>query len=492
MGNDIGKLNVGNDFGKMSKRDIDEILRYIACFIPPEYAKKLKHATSCHEKFRIHRQFTKFSPPKTDNPLPAKQRIDEDIKKQILEFTKSEFSAGRYEEAIHPLNELICDATPFSKEISQLFTKRSLAFFKMGLHEDCFKNISLTIQHKDPKHYGPAPVEDDLKDELDTLADEIEMEMRRIKLSYPANPKNPFIIDALELRKTEKCNLGIFTKIDLHIGDIVLIEKAFTWSLYDHQIYTRCTYCLRDNNKDLIPCLGCSKAMFCSIECQLKANDAFHDIECPIIQEAFDLCKNLFVIFTNMFRMVKLVIQVFKGDIKAMSTWYTDVKKFENFDPFSVDCGALFESMDKLDFARLLFLMRENYAFPDNEYTVYAGVLTVYEYLILKDKSIADFFDTDMEKDFLYEMLIDFMKILVSRSFYLESLVMTINDEDDDLDNFMDTELYVHGVGIFVFGNYFNHSCFPNATISTNGGEIVCTVISPVKAGEELTIAYDR
>jgi hypothetical protein len=76
------------------------------------------------------------------------------------------------------------------------------------------------------------------------------------KLSHPANPKIPFIIDCLELRKTEEFGRGIYATQDLAAGDIISIEDAvirmaFTWP--DAELY-RCANCLNVAMLNLVPC----------------------------------------------------------------------------------------------------------------------------------------------------------------------------------------------------------------------------------------------
>ena len=50
-----------------------------------------------------------------------------------------------------------------------------------------------------------------------------------------------------------------------------------------------------------------------------------------------------------------------------------------------------------------------------------------------------------------------------------------------------------HGVGVGIHASRFNHSCFPNLMISmARSGEIFVRTIKKIKAGEEITISYNK
>lgn len=47
------------------------------------------------------------------------------------------------------------------------------------------------------------------------------------------------------------------------------------------------------------------------------------------------------------------------------------------------------------------------------------------------------------------------------------------------------------GAGLFHISSYLAHSCAPNARISfTDSNEATLTTLSPIKKGEEITVAY--
>lgn len=77
-------------------------------------------------------------------------------------------------------------------------------------------------------------------------------------LSYPANPKIPFVADGIECRVTEKFGRGIWTTRDLKPGDIIAIDTA-PMAVLKFANYNRCCNCSKKSMFNLIPCLKTSK-----------------------------------------------------------------------------------------------------------------------------------------------------------------------------------------------------------------------------------------
>lgn len=86
------------------------------------------------------------------------------------------------------------------------------------------------------------------------------------KLSYPPNPKIPFIVNSLEMKETKKDQRGIYTTEDLKPGDIIAIDKAIFYNSYHigdefTPRYLHCCNCMKTNKMNLIPCPKQSKML---------------------------------------------------------------------------------------------------------------------------------------------------------------------------------------------------------------------------------------
>lgn len=66
-------------------------------------------------------------------------------------------------------------------------------------------------------------------------------------------------------------------------GELLIKEKAVVSYLYLNEVYDYCSCCLI-RTRILIPCHHCSKALFCSKYCMVKAMEQYHRIECPLME----------------------------------------------------------------------------------------------------------------------------------------------------------------------------------------------------------------
>lgn len=93
-----------------------------------------------------------------------------------------------------------------------------------------------------------------------------------LKLSYVANPKLPFAIDCLKVRRDNVYGYHIITEQDLNIGDVVCVESPFFTIMFDNEIEDtfiavdtckqRCFHCFKYNNLNLISCFNCKLGEF--------------------------------------------------------------------------------------------------------------------------------------------------------------------------------------------------------------------------------------
>jgi hypothetical protein len=103
------------------------------------------------------------------------------------------------------------------------------------------------------------------------------------ELSYPPNSKIPFMVDCIELKQSKEYGKGLVATKDFRVGDVLMVEDNFAYSLKPSLCYKRCSYCLMERQRNLIPCDSCTKVMYCSKECKTKAWNEFHEFDCEII-----------------------------------------------------------------------------------------------------------------------------------------------------------------------------------------------------------------
>lgn len=97
-----------------------------------------------------------------------------------------------------------------------------------------------------------------LKASVDNICSSVNSFEEFFKLSYPPNPKIPFIADCLEVKENDVYGRFIATKKDLFPGDIVIMEEPFYKIISPSEKNSRCAVCLKQNLLNLIPCEKCS------------------------------------------------------------------------------------------------------------------------------------------------------------------------------------------------------------------------------------------
>lgn len=172
--------------------------------------------------------------------------------------------------ALEKYNESLCFAEKSSEAYGMAFANRSAVYFEMKLFDKCLKNIEMAKVNGYPRKNflildkRAEKCVEQIKNGKEAKSDENPFEFN--KLSYKENPKLPFVVDCLELKRSEKFGRFVITNQDLKVGDIVAIEKPHFRviksdsryeSCLDSNKYMRCSFCLKDNLMDLIPCENC-------------------------------------------------------------------------------------------------------------------------------------------------------------------------------------------------------------------------------------------
>lgn len=194
--------------------------------------------------------------------------------------------------ALRCYNHSICFAENDSEALSIGYSKRAAVYMELKMYEACLENIAMAR--------SVAKCSARLKEKLlmreseckDVLA-AVDVDYPRItsektgkplepKLSFPPHPTIPFIANCLRLR-TNGFGRHVVTIRDLKVGQIIAIEEPFCSMNPLERQYEQCENCHRENDKNLIPCKGCTFVMFCGKKCYKEAMQRYHKYECPII-----------------------------------------------------------------------------------------------------------------------------------------------------------------------------------------------------------------
>lgn len=141
-----------------------------------------------------------------------------------------------------------------SKNLALAYANRSAVYLELKQYEECLINIEWARQYEYPQEKIQKLIEreekcremmDESYQRNKTLLDEF------FKLSYPANPKIPFIVESLEQKDLYKKSKGIFATRDLKVGDIIAIEDPFGFGYIVSNL--GCCVCMKVNKLNLIP-----------------------------------------------------------------------------------------------------------------------------------------------------------------------------------------------------------------------------------------------
>jgi SET domain len=150
------------------------------------------------------------------------------------------------------------------------FANRSAVYLEDGKYDECLQNIKIARDGYPEERIEKLNKREakcrKLKKENATKPSNVPDKF--YQLSYPPNPKVPFVVDRLENRKG-----NLFATEDLKPGDIIAVEDSVIKFLPRYGYVDHCYYCFRVNHMNLLPCLKSASLMFCSKECRNQPYD---------------------------------------------------------------------------------------------------------------------------------------------------------------------------------------------------------------------------
>lgn len=166
-----------------------------------------------------------------------------------------EFLANHNENALILLNKSLSHSETSDRKMLA-FIDRSAIYKKLKLQEKGLENLQLAFEHGMPEKSF-----EKLKDSFDRVVpnNEAADPWKYFKLTYPAKPRIPLIVDCLQILKDKKFGRGIYTNRKLKAGDIIAIEEPFIKFLSEEAKFQRCATCLKINSLSLIPGGGSGK-----------------------------------------------------------------------------------------------------------------------------------------------------------------------------------------------------------------------------------------
>ncbi|XP_052862156.1 SET and MYND domain-containing protein 4 [Anopheles cruzii] len=205
----------------------------------------------------------------------------------------------RYIEAIKWYNESLCFSESGSEERALAYANRSAACYELHRYGECLENIRLARASNYPARLMEKLLKreqaakqalqcNDVNNNLKNDKDDTRRNQKQphsLTLTYDANRTVPQVANCLELTQSDQFGRYVVTNRDLKAGDVVAIEKPTHTLLLDKFRHMRCDFCHHERPYTLIPCEGCTVAMYCSSECLGAALRSYHGYECPILRD---------------------------------------------------------------------------------------------------------------------------------------------------------------------------------------------------------------
>lgn len=164
-------------------------------------------------------------------------------------------------DALRYFNWALINAGEDAVQTSMAYLDRAAVYLHLGFYKHCLHNLDLAepnlpqtkIQKLNERRARCTRLMNNRQEAQIDPPDYFS------QLSYPANPKLPFFIDALELRENETFGRHIVTTRDLKAGDVAAVfEKP--WNFHDTSEVTvtnGCYHCMKVNDLDLVPGVEC-------------------------------------------------------------------------------------------------------------------------------------------------------------------------------------------------------------------------------------------
>lgn len=384
---------------------------------------------------------------------------DDTVAVEIREMGNSRFAHRAWHQAIQYYNESLCFAKPDSEHISLAYANRSACFYQMMLYDKCLIDIELAKKWNYPQR---------LMSKLDKRHDDCKklinagqsVQADKPKLSSDPNDQFSFLADSVRIDFHESRRIVATT--DLSVGQTIFLEPPYIGETLAGK-YKTCNICL-SANENLIPCDGCTVAMFCNGKC--KQND-LHRFECGIKKCAIVTNSYPVNIRMPLVRSIMMAVNNFPT-IDALMEFVEKIMSNK-----TVDVQGLDEETTK--YSEFLKMKPVQYS------TDLIPVLWAMYKMMMKDTNIANVFNTIKYQRFLMHLILKHLLILNRSASFQDWNFANQNN------NFKQYKAKI-AFHLNLSQSLFEHSCAPNIAFVLANGFTSGIVMRPVKAGEQLFV----
>lgn len=381
---------------------------------------------------------------------------------------KQLFGQGKYFDSMKEFNNALRLARNDSEEVGLAYANRSSCFFFLNMFSECLTDIELA-----KKSYYPEILVDKLNERIRLCNlvmqnnQHIPKRLREPVLSFREHDEFPGAAECLSIQKNNKYGRHIITTRDLQVGQIILVEEPYSITTFsESKGRDRCMHCFKEC-RNFVPCPNCIRGLFCDEECMEKS---FHKHHCMLWIPEPD--KHKFKLVMETFFKISAAFSDFDS---LMSKTELLLKEEDFVNPTS----------DQKKFIRLFELVHNHEHIPFDKLEALRIVASHCFYAVVK--SLPDYMGKFVDlkrRRFLQHFMFHLCHITEHEYFVHEYLLGEVNEEVSAC------SFDIYASGLYLFGNYINHSCVPNVLYFTVDNRLVCKVIRPIKSGEQLFRCY--
>ncbi|XP_046919806.2 protein-lysine N-methyltransferase SMYD4 [Dermatophagoides farinae] len=292
---------------------------------------------------------------------------------------------------------------------------------------------------------------------------------------------------------------GYTAQENIDEGELIFKEKPFVCHFFDHTTDSYCGNCLRrlcnpifndseekmeedeDTNdrkpeelsdfekeyNHFVPCTSCSKFIFCSRKCRDEAYRSFHQRECN--HSLIPLESEIGIAYI----VVRLVCRSFNSFIELAKKQTTDI----------IDETNLQQSLDG-NYGSIVRLLTHADKHDSDSKTCFLLTAFFLQHVFKRYKMFDD------DGDCFYSS-IDILKLLIHHLQQMSTNLITIFDQNLDLENIDNCIESPIGIGLYPNLALFNHSCDPDIVpIYNKGSELIFKTIRKISKNKEIFFSY--
>lgn len=423
----------------------------------------LLESPSINKFFKLYEQEKSLMQVKYEPEFEKSTAVASEYRQNGNEF----FSEKEWVQATAFYNRSMCFANEGSTEMGLAYANRASCFFNMKMYSKCLIDIEHAKQNRYPEE-KMTKLDERRTICLSMMEKEADQsELFEPKLDYPPDEKFPCMANVLKIENNRKYGRHIVAKEEIDVGKTVMVDQVYLGT--NLQKYQRCCICLRQAD-NLKPCKKCTFTLVCP-KCE---ENNLHEIECDINPVFFG---------TLAFHSYRMVIV--RSILLAMQT-FPEIDQLiavvENM--LSSNAVEVPDSLsDPQSKYRAFFKLQPN---PNdhNERFLPQKIYLIHR-LLMGIPNVVRFFHSKSHMRFLIHLIghhIVVIKNWVRNDRYKTGQKGILGE---DIEVFLEHRLSIPS-------SYFNHSCVPNAHITSQNGINVCVVVRPVKKGEQLFVTYDN